>query len=435
MIAKERGRKWGLIEFGLVVVAIVAASRAQAQQDADQRFNVPPPAPGAGTPAPRRAAAANQSLPAGQLPPIQVRRIPVNPGDPIAIVNGQIVSRQQLADACVAKHGREVLEVLIHRMLIEQALHNQKLDITAAEIDDEIDTVAHRFGISRENWLKTLDKERGISPVQYAREIIYPALALRKLCANRVQVTPKDLQDAFESQFGDKLKCRMILVDKQAKAVQIWDELRKNPGGFERLAQDHSIDPVSRAMGGLLADPITRHANPKQISDKAFQQLVDGDPLDRDPSHKPKNGDISAAIQVGEAGWVILRREELVPAIKDVSLKNEEVRKQTYELIYKVKLEHVMEGLFQDLLRAAAIENLLTGAVKLANEDKQAGYRVDGDVQLMGSKGGGSQANSPLPAGAAAASSTKLPPPAALSPEAAKQFRPLKPGGNPPASN
>ena len=43
--------------------------------------------------------------------------------------------------------------------------------------------MARRFGISREDWLRTLDKERGISPVQYARDIIYPALALRKLCA------------------------------------------------------------------------------------------------------------------------------------------------------------------------------------------------------------------------------------------------------------
>ena len=140
------------------------------------------------------------------MPGVKQTRVPVNPSDPIAIVNNQIISRQQLADECVAREGKKILDVLINRTLIEQALARGKLSITAAEIDQEIDTVAQRFGIDREGWLRTLDKERGISPAQYAREIIYPALALRKLCSDKVQVTPKDLQDAFESQYGDKLR-------------------------------------------------------------------------------------------------------------------------------------------------------------------------------------------------------------------------------------
>ena len=77
-----------------------------------------------------------------------------------------------------------------------------KKEVTAAEIDQEIDNVAMRFGgISREAWLRTLDQERGISPVQYARDIIYPALALRKLAADRVQVSKEDLKNAFEAQY------------------------------------------------------------------------------------------------------------------------------------------------------------------------------------------------------------------------------------------
>ncbi len=73
------------------------------------------------------------------------------------------------------------------------------------------------------------------------------------------------------------------------------------------------MDPGSKSLGGLLGEPITRHAYPRTLSDAAFQQLVDGDPKDRDPSHKPKDGDITGPIQAGESAWVILRREELVP--------------------------------------------------------------------------------------------------------------------------
>ena len=77
------------------------------------------------------------------------------------------------------------------------------------------------------------------------------------------------------------------------------------------------MDTGSRSLGGLLGEPITRHAYPQTISDAAFQQLVDGDPLDKDPSHKPKDGDVHRArSRSEEAVWVILRRESVIPAAR-----------------------------------------------------------------------------------------------------------------------
>ncbi len=354
MIAKDRGRKLRRIGFGLVVLAIAATRQAQAQQGDESQFKIPPPAPRGGAASPNRPPEdAPKNLSQIKVPALQQTRVPVSPSDPIAVVNNQVITRQQLADECVAREGKKILDSLIHRSLIEQALARKKMSITAAEIDEEIETVADRFGITRESWLRTLDKERGISPSQYARDIIYPALALRKLCADKVQVTPKDLQDAFESQYGDKLRCRMIMVDKLDKAKAIWEELHKNPGGFEAMAKERSMDPGSRSLGGLLAEPITRHAIPKNLTDAAFEQLVDGDPKDKDPTHKPKDGDFTGPIQASESVWVILRREEITPALKNVSLKDPIVNKQVYEMIYQVKLKETMEGIFQDLIREA----------------------------------------------------------------------------------
>ena len=433
MIAKDRGRKLRLVGFGLVVCSVAATVEVKAQQGAGQGYAATAPGQSneqgqTGDPQPVR------DLRQINVPGVKQTRVPVNPSDPIAIVNNQIISRQQLADECVAREGKKILEILINRSMIEQALARGKMSVTAAEIDEEIDTVAGRFGIDRKSWLMTLDKERGISPAQYAREIIYPALALRKLSSNKVQVTDKDLQDAFESQYGDKLRCRMIMVDKQTKAVDIWEELHKNPGGFEAMAKEKSMDPGSRALGGLLAEPITRHAIPKNLTDKAFAHLVDGDPNDRDPKHKPKDGDFTGPIQASESVWVILRREEVLPANKEVSLKDPRVQKQVYDMIYQVKLKEAMETIFQDLVKQAAIENRLTGMIKMANEEKNPDFRVDGDVKLMGNRSTtGTDPRATAAKGTAAP--TKLPRPAALSPEvAAQQFRPLKTGGNPAAA-
>ena len=202
MIAKDRGRGVWLFGFVLAIVMIVAVCPSRAQQNSPSKFKLPPPAPNTKADPQYNVNVKDIDVPGLKPTPTA---IPVNPGDPIAIVNGQIISRQQLADECVAKEGKKVLELLIHRTLIDQGLRARKLEVTAAEIDQEIDTVAQRFGINREQWLRTLDKERGISPVQYARDIIYPALALRKLSSGRVQVTPEDMKNAFEAQYGAKL--------------------------------------------------------------------------------------------------------------------------------------------------------------------------------------------------------------------------------------
>ncbi len=325
MIAKDRGREMRFCGYVLGFAMTMAACPAWGFQEDGQRFQVPPPAPRVGDPAAKttgkNSARTKINLKDINVPPLKATQIPVNPTDAIIIVNGQIITRQQLADECVARKGKEISDLLINRLLVEQALRARKMEVTAAEIDQEIENVARRFGIGREAWLRTLDKERGISPIQYARDIIYPAIALRKLCTGRVQVTPDDLQKAFESQWGEKLHCRMILVDKQTKAIQIWEELRKNPAGFETIARDRSMDTGSRGLGGLLAEPITRHAHPITISDSAFRQLVDGDPQDRDPSHKPKNGDFTGPIQADENVWIILRRESVDDARRDLQLE------------------------------------------------------------------------------------------------------------------
>ncbi len=423
-IAKVRGSGYRLFAFALGAGLVGSGHHAIAQDDAAQKYNVPPAAPRATAPGPDTKGKKTVRLDEIEAPLAQMTRIPVNLDDPILKVNGQVITRRQLADECIARKGKEIAEVMIHRTLVEQALRAKKLEVTAADIDKEIEDVAKRFGISREGWLRTLDKERNISPIQYARDIIYPALALRKLCAGRVQVTPGDMQQAFEAQYAEKIRCRMILVDTQQKAMKIWEQLRDNPGGFEKLAMDESMDTGSRSLGGLLAEPITRHAYPQTISDAAFDQLVDGDKADKDPSHKPKDGSITGPIQVSELVWIILRRESLIPADKGISLKDPLVYKRTHEMIYEVKLKEAMGLVMQELIKASSIENQLTGTVKLANEEKHTEYGVQDDVKLMSNPPHAAKAAAGSRGSMSAAERAKVAaqPPPGLSPEVAREF-------------
>ena len=379
MSARKRGRR------ARAVLVAIAAAGFFGSQDAHAQGFFGGKREAAAKPAARPAAVSVKEEPAAKA---VLTAVPVNPTDPIATVNNEVITREQLATECVARRGKEILETLIARKLIEQALRKAKLEVTPAEVDQEIDRVANQLGggIGREAWLRTLDKEKGISPVQYARDIIYPALALRKLASPMVQVTEDDERIAFEAQYGDKVRVRLIMTDTLRKAQEIWEELRKSNGqNFERLAQERSMDTGSRSLGGLLAEPISRHAFPTHVSDAAFRQLVDGDKTDK-TAQKPKDGAISGPIQVAEATWVILKREEVIPAQPGVTLASADVRKQMHEMIYEVKLKEAMNEYYVGLVKAALIDNRLTGTTKEANEDAQYAEhaKADEDVKLMG---------------------------------------------------
>lgn len=309
------------------------------------------------------------------VPRLVETRLPTSPNDVVAKVNNQIITRQQLADEAVARKGEEILDTLIARVMIDQALKSQGLAVTADEVNAEIEATAQRMaGLSREAWLRTLAKERNISPIQYARDIIYPSLALKKLAKSRVQVTEEELDQAFESMYGEKLRVRVIMVDKLRAAQDAWEKLRANPGGFEKLAMEISMDQ-SRSAGGLYTEPVARFSSPRNISDAAFLQLVDGDPKDKDPNHKPKDGDITGPIQLTESAWVIMKREGLIPR-KEMDKKDAAIRENLRQIVFDAKIKEKMAEVYNDLEKQSEIENKLSGRVKVANEESQPESQV-----------------------------------------------------------
>lgn len=382
-------------------LVLLAAQAAHGQQRVIDRRNTPP----AEAPAPS--------------PRLEVKAHPVNPTDPIAIINDEAITRQQLADEVIARKGKEVLETMIARALLDQAIRKQKMTVTQAEIDAEVAAVARRTaGVSSEVWLRTLEKDRGVTPIQYKRDIIYPTIALRKLAEPRVKITKDDLQRAYESQFGDKLRCRMIMVNSLRAAQEVWAEVRKNPGGFEKIAEERSMDLATKSMGGLIAEPIVRHSYPLNVSEAAFRQLVDGDPNDKDESHKPKDGDITGPIQVSEASWIILRREAVIPA-QGKDPNDPAISEQLMEIVRDVKLQEEMGKVFNEILTNSRIENMLTGQVKLAGQAMDPAADADEAVRRASAEGAGD-------APAAPRTGAPAPPPSGISEDVIRESEELQ---------
>ena len=105
---------------------------------------------------------------------------------PVAIVNGVEITTDQLATECLGRHGGSVLESLVNRRIIEQACQRQGIAVSLQDVSTEIDAMARRFSVPRDKWLEMIEQERGITPKQYADDIVWPMLALRCLARGAV---------------------------------------------------------------------------------------------------------------------------------------------------------------------------------------------------------------------------------------------------------
>ncbi len=143
----------------------------------------------------------------------------------MAVVNGQDIRRDALATACCERYGNEVLEGLVNKRLIPHHCKNRQIEVTDQDIDAEIDRMAKRFKIGKEQWLQMLERERGINAEQYKRDILWPTLALRKCAADELIVSDEQLQQAYESQYGPAVKCRLIVVGDRPLAEQLHRQL------------------------------------------------------------------------------------------------------------------------------------------------------------------------------------------------------------------
>ncbi len=256
----------------------------------------------------------------------------------VAVVNNEPITREQLARECLLHYGTSVLERIVNRWLIAQACVQANIAITDAEIDAEVERVASRFGLPVDRWLKMLEQERGISPRQYSKDIIWPTLALRKLAGERLEVTPEELKRAYESQFGPAIRARLISTRDKAKAEKLREAAVANPEEFGNLAKDHSEDVNSAAAKGMI-QPIRMHGTYEELEEAAFGM---------------KDGEISPVIHAA-GQYIILKREGLIEA-RNIPL--EHVAPRLDEMIRQSKLRTVAADVFRELQEGTKVQNV-----------------------------------------------------------------------------
>ena len=273
---------------------------------------------------------------------------PMLSGEPLARVNNQNITWEVVARECMERHGAEVLENIINRQLIHQECQAHGVDVTSVEITREINEIARKFNVPTETWYQLLLSERGLTPDQYHRDVIWPMLALKKLAGTNVQISEDELQKAFISHYGPRVEARMIVVDgNQRQATQIWDKVKANPEDFARIASEYSADTNSKALGGQIP-PIRRYGVPPtspqvKVEEAAFQL---------------RPGEISSLIQTGANKYVILLCERHTePVVTNI----EDVRSELVGQITDEKIQEAVGRTFASIKAKAEVHNFLTG--------------------------------------------------------------------------
>lgn len=279
--------------------------------------------------------------------------------DVMALVNNKDISRVTLTNAAVQRHGEKVLESLVNKRLILNHCEKRGIAVTNEDIANEIDRMASRFQLSREQWLEMLANERGISAQEYARDIVWPTLALKKLAAAEIKPTAEEINQAMEREFGPSVNARLIAVGNAELANKLHQQLSQDAEQFPRLAIEHSIDINSASVGGLI-QPIRRHVGDPGIEQAAFGL---------------QPGQISQVIPVA-GQFVILKCESFN---EPRNINRAEVEEKIVEKITEEKLRQSSHELFGQLQASATIVNVynnpelrttMPGVVATVNGDR-----------------------------------------------------------------
>lgn len=263
----------------------------------------------------------------------------------MATVNGEQISRNELAARCIRYFGKEVLTSLINKQLIVQYCKDNKIVIKNEDVTKEIERMAETFKLPTSQYLNMLKEERHISPTQYANEIIWPNLALRRMAAaSDMQVSEKELAEAYETEYGPAVSVRLIACDDLKKAEDLHQKATANPKDFPRLAKQFSDDKNSAAANGRI-QPIRKHLGDKEIERAAFSM---------------KEGEISEIMQVGHQ-YVFFKCEQHIPA-RNIPMKN--VEEPLRKSILDQKERESAHRVFKQLQDKAKVENVFNDPVK-----------------------------------------------------------------------
>ncbi len=278
----------------------------------------------------------------------------------LAVVNGHQITREQIANACLSRFGESVLESIVNKQLVFNECQRAGIIITEQDVNDEIVRKAASFNMSADAYLNLICTQRKLNEDRYKNDFVWQEMALRRLAASEIEVTPQDIQERIETEFGAKVQIREIVCPGRGQAAQLLAEARQDPARFGQLAKTRSANPNSAAVKGLLP-PISRHTAPPELEQLVFAM---------------QPGDVSDVIEVA-GQLLIVKCERVFPAVEVAPQDLPAVHERIIDELSEDRLAQAAVGLFERLQQTVRIVNVYNDKV-LSQQQPGVAATLDG---------------------------------------------------------
>jgi len=267
----------------------------------------------------------------------------------VAEVNGDKITKNELAFEALKMHGREEVEEFIGLAMVMQECKRLNITLTDEEAKAEIERFAARFNMPADQWLEMVKKENGLSYEQYHAKV-KQRVGIRKIAGQNVQVTNEEVQRKLDAQYGPGVMLRQIVFfdkdkgDPKTRGEAVLRELQADPTreNFIRLAKIRSDDQVTAAQGGFMGT-VRRFSMPDNL------------PLENILVNL-KEGEITGLIPIVTMNgfFAIFRCEKLVP---EANVDRQGLAQKFYYQVEEEKINKAMVQILPLLVKQSQITN------------------------------------------------------------------------------
>ncbi|MDM5331806.1 peptidyl-prolyl cis-trans isomerase [Ureibacillus composti] len=164
----------------------------------------------------------------------------------VATVDGEEITRQQWLAAMESLYGKETLQTLVNKAVMEKAAEEYDIEVTEEEINLEI-ALMRTAQDSTDTSFQQLEEDQ-------LRQKVRAQLILEKVLTKDVVLKDKDIEKYYEENrslynIPTTYRTSIIVVQSKDDAESVRKEL-KDGSNFSVLARERSLDSSSASLGG-----------------------------------------------------------------------------------------------------------------------------------------------------------------------------------------
>jgi hypothetical protein len=306
------------------------------------------------------------------------------------------VTREELGEFLIARHGTGAVQLLVNRKIIDHACAKYKITITPQEVEAALEEDCQQLSIDRATFVKQYLKQLNKSLYEWKEDVIKPRLLLTKLCKHEIKIEEEELRKVFEAQHGEKVNCRIIIwpVGEEKFALQKYDAIRKSEAEFHSAACSQAI-PYLAASGGRMS-PIGHGSAEDDLIEKVAFRL--------------KPGEVSELLTLGQGkaaqGTAVLRCEGRIPPQYKDDADRERLYKAEHDKLYRAVFDKKLEKAIPPLFAKLSEEAKPNIVLQHGTTDQEVIKAVEEELKIMKAP---EKALAPVP-GAAAPPAMPVPP-------------------------